>query len=212
MIYTLGPVGASILGVKVPKPVGLDFVDHTLGVSSVLAAFALACRAHGHVRVIPWREIFEEKVPEETRRRRQPDAWRVRLADGSLVGVVPDAIFGLHYLAKPEGGNRAWFFLEVDRGTMPVVRRRLTETSVYRKLLAYHATASEGLQTGLFGMKSFRVLTVTSSERRLGSLLEATNKLPSLHGVFLFVQELALLRSDALRTRWVNGRNEGVFL
>ena len=69
--------------------------------------------------------------------------------------MTPDAIFGLHYLHKPEGANRAYFFLEVDRGTMPVVRRSLKETSIYRKLLAYHATAANELQVQHFGFKAF---------------------------------------------------------
>jgi hypothetical protein len=208
MVYALGSAGATLLGVKIPKQIGLEFIDHTLAVSGVLAAFALSCRAHGDVRVIPWREILEEKVPEETRRKKQPDSWRVRLPGGETVGVTPDAIFGLHYLAKPEGANRSWFFLEVDRGTMPVVRRRLTETSVYRKLLAYHATAAQGLQTELFGMKTFRVLTVTTSEKRLASLVEAAKKLPSLHGMFLFADEALLPTAGALTSDWMNARGE----
>lgn len=110
----------------------LQFVDHTLGVSSVLAAFTLSCRKHGTIRGIPWQEILAEKVPEERRWKRKPDAWKVRLADGTTVGVHPDAIFGLHYLDKPEGANRAYFFLEVDRGTMPVMRAGLSQTSIYR--------------------------------------------------------------------------------
>jgi hypothetical protein len=91
---------------------------------------------------------------------------------------------------------------------MPVVRTRLSETSVWRKLLAYHATAASGLQSTLFGIKSFRVLTVTKSpeKRRLASLIEAAGKLPGLHGIFLFTDEASLLAGDALSHSWVNGR------
>ncbi len=212
MVYALGSAGAALLGVKIPKQIGLEFIDHTLAVSSVLVSFTLACRERRDIRVIPWREILEEKVLEETRRKKQPDSWRVRLPGGATVGVTPDAIFGLHYLTKPEGANRSWFFLEVDRGTMPVVRRRLTETSVYRKILAYHATAAEGLQTELFGMKTFRVLTVTTGEKRLASLVEAAKKLPSLHGMFLFAEEEILSAADAVACSWRNGRDETVNL
>ncbi|HXO20935.1 MAG TPA: replication-relaxation family protein [Thermoanaerobaculia bacterium] len=210
MVYALGSAGAALLGVKLPKQVGLEFIDHTLGVASVLAAFTLSCRKHGDVRVIPWREILEEKVPEETRRKKQPDSWRVRLSGGPMVGITPDAIFGLHYLAKPEGANRSWFFLEVDRGTMPVMRKRLSETSVYRKLLAYHATAEQALQTELFGMKTFRVLTVTTGEKRLASLVEAAKKLPSLHGLYFFSDEESFLKGGTIRGAWVNGRGKEV--
>jgi len=208
--YALGTAGATLLGLKPPKPVKLPFVDHTLGVSSVLVAFTLSCREHGNVRVMPWREILAEKVPEERRRKKEPDAWKARLPDGGAVGVKPDAIFGLHYLDKPEGANRAYFFLEVDRGTMPVMRAGLSQTSVYRKLLAYHATAAAGLQTSLFGIKTFRVLTVTRSpeKRRLASLVDAAGKLPSLQGLFLFGEEQSLLGGDALTSEWISGKKE----
>jgi len=212
--YALGTAGATLLGLKPPKPVKLPFVDHTLGVSSVLVAFTLSCREHGNVRVIPWREILAEKVPEERRRKKEPDAWKVRLSDGGAVGVKPDAIFGLHYLDKSEGANRAYFFLEVDRGTMPVMRAGLSQTSVYRKLLAYHATAAAGLQTSLFGIKNFRVLTVTRSpeKRRLASLVDAAGKLPSLQGLFLFGEEKTLLGGDVLTSEWISGKKESVVL
>lgn len=209
MIYALGSAGASLLDVRIPKLPKLQYMDHTLGVSSVLVAFTLSCRTHGNVRLIPWREILETKVPEATRKKRSPDTWRVRLGNETF-GVTPDAIFGLEYLDKPEGANRAWFFLEVDRGTMPVVRRDLRETSVYRKLLAYHATAAGELHTRHFGWKSFRVLTVTRSpeKKRLSSLVEAARSLPGLQGLFLFADEASLLARDALRSEWVNGRGD----
>jgi glycosyltransferase involved in cell wall biosynthesis len=214
MAYALGTAGAALLGLKPPKPVKLQFVDHTLGVSSVLVAFTRACREHGNVRVIPWREILEEKVPEERRRKKEPDSWKVRLPDDTTVGVKPDAIFGLHYLDKPEGANRAYFFLEVDRGTMPVMRAGLSQTSVYRKLLAYHATAAAGLQITLFGFKTFRVLTVTRSpeKKRLDSLVEAAGKLPGLHGLFLFGEEKTLLDGDVLTSEWRSGKKESTTL
>jgi len=210
MAYALGRQGAALLGVKVPKPVKLPFVEHALSVSEILTAFVLSSRKRGDVRVIPFREILEEKAPAETRRKKLPDTWQVRFPGEGPVGVSPDAIFGLHYLWKPEGGNRAYFFLEVDRGTMPVMRSHLQETSMWRKLVAYYQTAAAGLQTALFGMKSFRVLTVTKSpeKHRLASLVEAAGKLPGLQGIFLFAEERALLGEDPLEHEWVNGRGE----
>jgi hypothetical protein len=210
MAYALGRQGATLLGVKTPKPVKLPFVEHALSVSEILTAFVLSCRKRGDVRLIPFREILEEKAPVETRRKKVPDTWRVKIPGEGPVGVSPDAIFGLHFLSKPEGRNRAYFFLEVDRGTMPVMRTRLQETSMWRKLVAYYQTAAAKLQTALFGMKSFRVLTVTKSpeKRRLASLVEAANKLPGLQGIFLFAEERALLGEDPLEHEWVNGRGE----
>jgi len=214
MAYALGTQGAALLGVKAPKPVKLPFVEHALSVSEILTAFVISCRKRGDVRVIPFREILEERAPAETRRKKVPDAWQVKIPGEGAIGVSPDAIFGLHFLSKPEGGNRAYFFLEVDRGTMPVMRTRLEETSMWRKLVAYYQTAAAGLQTALFGMKTFRVLTVTKSpeKRRLASLVEAAGKLPGLQGIFLFAEEGAFLREDVLAYEWTTGRGETIAL
>jgi hypothetical protein len=208
MAYALGTRGADLLGVKAPKPVKLPFVEHALSVSEILTAFTISARKRGDVRVISFREILEEKAPKETRRKKVPDAWRVKLPGEGSIGVSPDAIFGLHFLSKPEGANRAYFFLEVDRGTMPVMRTRFAETSMWRKLVAYYQTAASGLQTEMFGIKTFRVLVVTKSpeRRRRASLVEAAGKLPGLQGIFLFAEEGELLAGDELAARWINGR------
>jgi hypothetical protein len=210
MAYTLGRQGAALLGVKAPKPVKLPFVEHALSVSEILTAFVLSWGKRADVRVIPFREILEEKAPAETKRKNVPDTWRVKIPGEEAIGVSPDAIFGLHYLWKPEGRNRAYFFLEVDRGTMPVMRTRFAETSMWRKLVAYYQTAAAGMQTELFGIKAFRVLTVTKSpeKRRLASLVDAAGKLPGLQGIFLFAEKRALLAADALAHEWTNGRDE----
>ncbi|HEV3073960.1 MAG TPA: replication-relaxation family protein [Thermoanaerobaculia bacterium] len=149
MAYALRRQGAALLRVKLPKPVKLSFVEHALSVSEILTAFVLSCRKRGDVQVIPFREILEEKAPAETRRKKVPDAWQVKIPGEGPVGVSPDAIFGLHFLSKPEKGNRADFFLEVDRGTMPVMRTHLQETSMWRKLVAYYQTAAAGYRPAL---------------------------------------------------------------
>jgi Replication-relaxation len=214
MAYALGTQGAELLGVKTPKQVKLPFVEHALAVSEILTAFTVSAKKRGDVRVISFREILEKKAPEETRRKKVPDAWRVKLPGEGAIGVSPDAIFGLHFLSKPEGANRTYFFLEVDRGTMPVMRTRLSETSMWRKLVAYYQTAASGLQTELFGIRTFRVLVVTKSpeRRRLASLVEVAGKLPALQGIFLFAEEGALLERDLMEHEWVNGRSERVLL
>jgi hypothetical protein len=214
MLYALGTAGANLLGVPVPKAPKLQFLEHSRAVAATIVAFTVACRKRGNVQLVPWSELLENKVPEETRRSRSPERWRVTLPGQGVLGVAPDAIFGLQYLEKPEGANRAYFFLEVDRGTMPVVRRNLAETSIYRKLLTYHATAITEQTSKRFGFKNFRVLTVTRSpeRRRLTSLVEAAGMLPSHQGIFLFAEEEALLGGDALGYEWVNGRGEKVGL
>ena len=125
------------------------------------------------------------------------------------LGVIPDQAFGLHFEDEPEGRNRAFFFLEADRGSMPIIRRGLQETSVYRKLLAYTETWRQGLHTAHFGMKHFRLLTVTTSLTRVRHLLDAASRLPGGGSPLLLFADLPSLQSgNPLSHVWTNGLGE----
>jgi hypothetical protein len=224
MVYALGTKGHELLaaesGLAAPRTdwtaknrsLKPAFYRHTLMVSGIMVAFEAACRQRGNVRLIPWEEILATKCPPETRKKAKPATWRVRIPGKGAVGVTPDAIFGLQFLERPEGANRTWFFLEADTGSMPVVRSSFTQTAIYKKLLAYHATAAAGLHTKFFGFQAFRVLTVTASPERgrVKTMVEACRTLQGLQGIFLFTDEASLLAGDALSHTWVNGRGEGV--
>ena len=224
MVYAIGNKGSELIAEELGlqrgainwtaknrslKPI---FYRHTLMVSGIRVAFEASCRRHANVQIIPWEEIFETKCPPETRKKTRPQTWRVRIPGKGTIGVTPDKIFGLHFLDRPEGANRTYFFLEADRGSMPVMRRTFTQTAIYKKLLAYHATATAGLHTKLFGFQSFRVLIVTDSPERgrVKSMVAACQELRGLQGIFLFTDEKSLLEGDALGHGWVNGRGEVV--
>ena len=104
------------------------------------------------------------------------------------MSIVPDAIFGIHFIDKPEGINKAFFFLEADRGTMPLTRKDFNQTSFLRKLESYRDTYLNALQTKYFGIKNFRVLTVTTGKDRASNLVEVCKQnitdVPA--GLFLF--------------------------
>jgi hypothetical protein len=97
---------------------------------------------------------------------------------------------------------------------MPVKRRTLAQTSVFRKLLLYHATAVQKIHTRRFGFKAFRVLTVTASpdRERVASMIRAAQELDGFQRVFLFTDEKSLLRGDTLRHAWSDGQGERVQL
>ena len=139
-------------------------------------------------------------------------SWKVRLRDRGEalnLGVVPDRVFGLHFEDEPEGRNRAFFFLEADRGTMPVVRRGLRGTSVYRKFLAYQETWRQGLHTSHFGMRHFRVLTVAPGPDRVAHLIRACMELPGGGSpIFLFADLASLTSGNPLTHPCVNGSGE----
>lgn len=218
MVYGLGDKGAELLAEHLGRnrsgvswtaknrAIRPRFFHHTLLVSSVMVAFEISCRRHGTVRIIPWSEILETTCPQRTSELKQPQTWRVPLSGRGSIGITPDAIFGLHYLDRPKGKNRSYFFLEADRGTMTVVAKSLRTTSFFRKLLTYHATYMQQFHTKRFGFKAFRVLTVTSSAERVRSLVGATKELEGLQGIFLFTHRRALKSGDVLELGWTDGR------
>jgi hypothetical protein len=177
------------------RAVGPVFLEHALLVSATMVAIELASRRHG-VRL-----LFEDELDLPTAK--EPFQWRVKIEGGVNLGVIPDRVFALEYPSITGHAERAYFFLEADRGTMPVVRKQLTQTSFRRKLLAYEATWANKVHQRHLGIPRFRVLTVTTIAARVESLLEACSQLKRGHGLFLFADQSVLekdLFSAVLRT------------
>jgi Replication-relaxation len=151
--------------------IGRLFLEHALLVSEIMIAVELACRRRNDVRFL-WATDSEEFVPSQ---------WGVSIAQHLKCQVVPDFVFGLEYR-----GKRCWYFVEADRGTMPVTRRKLERSSLRRKFECYAATWEQKL-TQEFGVSRFRVLTVTTKPDRVDSMIEVCcDKIRSGQGLFLF--------------------------
>jgi protein involved in plasmid replication-relaxation len=222
LVYALGKRGAELLeargevrrgGIRwdtKKRNVSRVFLHHTLAVAEVMVAFEVACRSRKGVRFIPHEKILAG-APESTQRLRLPFRWQVEVRQGGnpyRLGVEPDGVFGLEFDSMPENRRHAYFFLEADRGTMPVVRKRLAQTSFFRKLLAYQETWRQGLHKACLGIPNFRVLTVTTSRQRVEHLVEVCRSLGGGGSrLFLFADQGAL-GQDVLSYEWVNGRNE----
>ena len=128
--------------------------------------------------------------------------WNVNIDGTTQIGVIPDAVFGLEYLDRDASANRAFFFLESDRSTMPLTRCDFEKTSFHRKLLAYEATWKQKLHQTRFGFHRFRVLTVTTSVDRTTNLVSVCQTLRSARGLFLFTDMSSLRATDALAVEW----------
>ena len=90
---------------------------------------------------------------------------------------------------------------------MPVIRKSLSQTSIYRKLLAYEATWSQSIHRTMFGMHRFRVLFVATTPKRVSHLIDAAQRLERGHGLFLFTDIDSLKRApDVLAHRWQTTR------
>jgi DNA-binding Lrp family transcriptional regulator len=178
--------------------IGRVYLEHTLFVAEVMASLELACRKRGDVRL-----LYEDQLglPVE----KQSFRWRVKMRNGLKLGVVPDRVFALEYTDQNGQIQRVYFFLEADRGTMPVVRKGLAQTSFYRKLLAYEATWTRKIHQRHLGIHRFRVLTVTTSAARVKSLVDACSQLERGHGLFLFADK-NILSGDVFSHIWQTGR------
>jgi hypothetical protein len=205
IVYGLGNKGAALLrnelGIPVRdvnwgeknRSVGRIFLEHALLVSDVMVAFELACRQDAHIRLIEHHDLL---VPNELNQESQLFRWRVNLPNNVTLGVIPDRVFGLEYQHETGNTECAYFFLEADRGTMPVKRINLAQTSMYRKLLAYEATWQHGIHRFRFGFHRFRVLTITTGTERLSSLVEVSSQLKSGHGLFLFTDRASISKPE----------------
>ena len=187
------------------QSVGRIFLEHALMVSDAMVAIELACRERGDVRLITDKDLRAES---EDKLVSASFHWTAKLHGGRTLGVIPDKVFALER-TDHGASNRAFFFLEADRGTMPVIRRNLSQTSFYRKLLAYEATWTQAVHKTRFGFHRFRVVTLTTSAERVGSLVGACSQLERGHGLFLFTDLGSIQKpSDIFSPVWTTGRGE----
>lgn len=153
------------------REAGRPFIEHQLEVVDFRVALVAAVRSRPEVRLILPEEIVATS-PEATRRMRNPFAMRTIFTYKGVrhdIGLVPDFAFSLE-LGK---GVRRNFLVEIDRGTMPVVRRDFSQTSFERKMRCYQAAYAARKPDRQFRWTGFRILTVTTNERRTQSMLEA---------------------------------------
>ena len=215
VVYGLGNKGASLLA-KEPGyslrallwdqknvSIGRVFLKHALLVSDVMVAIEMACRERG-IRLLTERELAPAHCPDGEW---QLFRWKVKVNGGLKLGVVPDRVFALEFSGQDGKWNRAYFFLEADRGTMPVRRRNLFQTSFYRKLLAYEATWSQSIHRTRFGFHRFRVLTVTTSAKRVKSLVNVCSELKSGQRLFLFTDPSVMEKPENIfSAMWQSGK------
>ena len=190
-------LGDSLLWSEKNRAIGQIFLEHALLVSDVMVSLELACRNRG-IRL-----LYEDELDLPVDK--QPFQWRVKIPGGMNLGVIPDRVFALEYQDQTGQVQRAYFFLEADRGTMPVVRKHLAQTSFRRKLLAYEATWTNKVHQRHLGIPRFRVLTVTTIAARVKSLLEACSQLKRGHGLYLFADQ-SVLKKDLFSPVWHNGK------
>jgi|Deesub1362A_J573_1020465.scaffolds.fasta_scaffold01835_1 hypothetical protein len=151
---------------KSKNRVELFFLEHTLAVNDFKVNLLLFLRERRDVKLLFFKHEWEDLKDRVS----DPRGKRPYLP------VTPDAFFGI----ETERG-KAYFFLEADRGTQTLKRFR-------EKIVAYRQYWKEGKYQERHGFKNFRVLTVTTSKKRLLNLLSLAEK-EGARTMFLFTTE-----------------------
>lgn len=194
LVYGLGNAGARYLKEALGMPIGptdwrarnrsytRENLDHTLATSRFLIDLELACRQHRSMSLIPFEEILVGAAP-QTRLSRSPMTWPVPVqwhGGKTQVQIAPDAVFGLRSRENGVAAKRAYFFLEIDRGTMTIVPGETVRESeafpyratMLRKFYAYADSFRLGLHKARFGIGAPRVLILTTSAKRAKAMQE----------------------------------------
>ncbi|MDA9473531.1 hypothetical protein XI03_03190 [Bradyrhizobium sp. CCBAU 65884] len=223
MVYALGDLGAGLLaarGIEFVNPewsrknreAGRPFIEHQLEIVDFQVSLDRAVRQRDDISVIHSDELVSE-FPERPRSMRNPLAMRVGVSHNGKaqeIGLVPDLIFGIRF----SDGSRRCFMVEIDRGTMPIMRADVAQTSFARKMNAYLAVHEAKKHESQLGWKAFRVLTVTTDRSRAQSMKEALRELNAAHSsgpsLFLFAIRDELRSSDPIAYTWEDGAGRQV--
>jgi hypothetical protein len=173
-LYDLGEVESLRIH---EKRVGEIYLDHTLLVSEFMSRLEAELPSGVKLEYLDDGESFQRQV--STCSWTVPIHYRGTPLD---IGVIPDRAFRL-----TTRDDTMIFCLEVDRGTMPVMRSNPSQSSFYRKLLAYHETWRSGLHHREMDWRRFRVLTLTSSKERHDHLVSVCREVVSSGGSGLFM-------------------------
>ena len=219
-VYALGDKGARILAhhdqmVRGPRvswahknrKVGRPFLEHTLAISDFAVDLTVAVAANPDIALCEGPELLA-RLPATTRQAPRPYRLSVPVVFQSArqtIGIEPDYVFSLGFPAR---GRRAYFLVEIDRGTMPVERSDILQSSMLRKFLAYGAVWRSKRHTEAFGWRNFRVLVVTNTAERVQNMREVLMRHAGGNSspLFWFADKQELAADKLLAHDWIDGQ------
>lgn len=170
-VYALGKAGATLVASHLnidrerigwkPKgnQLGPMFLDHSLAINDVRVVVNLLAGRTAW-EVVSW---IDESALRSPDKKEQLPSYR---KNGRLCAIYPDGYFAIKLESL---GQPAHFFLEVDRATMNNYRWQ-------EKVKAYNQFRSNGLSERYYGTAKFRVLAITTGQKRLANLKAATEE------------------------------------
>jgi hypothetical protein len=234
LVYALGRKGAQVIAdtdhdhdeayrwTLKNRRAGQVFVQHTIEAADILVRLQKSTATSTQVKLVTAEEIIAES-PTATLEMRAPTKLTVDVAYKEKryrLSVIPDGMLALEFRDDTETPERSNFFLELDRETMPVMRKSKSlgkegrQSSLLSKFLTYYAVWRQGLHKERFGWENFRVLTVTTSKKRVDTMIAAVKEITDGRGssLFLFTDQETLGDKSVLDIAWRSGKGEIVRL
>ena len=181
------------------------FIHHSVAVAEIAVHLIAATRGSDIDMRVQLHDQLLATLPAKTRTAPKPFLMLVpgvhHNNDQQTVPVEPDLAFGLVY---PDDTRRA-YVVERCRGTMPIKRDKLSQTSIFRKLLAYETARRREQHKHHFGWANFRVLVVVDSAGRADNIIKEINANDFLRSSPLFlVTDIAAIHAggNILAHQW----------
>lgn len=149
-------------GAAVASNAPVQTFKHSLLVSDLVSSFELSARQFG-IAFLPSDTLGITSL-------QLPCAISHTFRNGKIYrsarGLVPDALFGLR------GTKTIWFALEADRGTEPIDRGNLQQTSYLQKILSYRDVISKRTYEHHWRINDLLVLNVITKIGRVRTVLK----------------------------------------
>jgi hypothetical protein len=225
MVYALAAAGARLLKAHEQPAPSINrssknhsalrpFIEHQLEISEFHVRMHEAASNSNTVTILSPDDLATN-FPASAKPRSNPLKLDVRVSlEGRMrdMAVIPDTLIGFRFI----DGSRRCFAVEIDRGTMPVTRKKIEETSFALKMRLYLAAYAAAQHEQRWGWKAFRVLTLTTDANRMQTMIDALRKLPMQRGpgpaLFFFSTQDQLRSADPLRNIWRDGAGRLVTL
>jgi len=178
------------------------FIQHTLAIADIRVGLVSAIRTRPGFELLEPDQLLKT-MPSATQAAHNPWTWRANVSHNGVareIGLLPDYAFGIVF---PDGKRRCCL-VECDRGTMPIDRSSLEQTSMLKKFLTYTAGKRAKLHQRQFDWKACRVLVVTNTPERVQNLLTAIRDRihHEGHELFLITDRASLADTDILAHQW----------
>lgn len=196
---------------------GIRFIDHEVARARFMTGLEVGQRARCDVSLLRANAILAN-APEKTRTSKNPLKWTASVPDNGrevATSIIADDLFALVF----DDGTAAYFLVEIDRGQMPIRRhgesaeefaggKRRLRTYFKHKLAAYYHGWRQKRHVEQFNIEQLRVLTVTTSEKRVETMLDALREVTQGKGsdLFLFASEEFLRAMSPLEAAWTTGK------